>query len=284
MQPASKSFFLLILTAAVACRTAQQPAMSEVKIVEGEKVEPSDALTNSVVLIRTKTSSGQPGRCSGILLDSGYVLSAAHCFHVSNEATILFGSGSRPSEQQVELPGVATIHPGYIPLSLMHRQYATNDVALVKIDTAAIPSYMVGLRIGLPADFAAGDDAVIAGYGAVRSLAAVPPPEQKSEALATSPNAAGDLYRGTTTIERIDEEKRRIFFRSRNELTSSCHGDSGGPMLIQRDGALALVGIANSARIDDPDALRFCKGAGMYADVTRNADWIETVSRQGGGS
>jgi secreted trypsin-like serine protease len=272
---------LLVLSATVACRTTQQ-AKSEVKIVEGDKVEPSDALTRSVVLIRTKTSSGQPGRCSGSLLDGGYVLSAAHCFNVSNEATVVFGSGSRPSEQQVELPGLATIHPGYIPLSLMHRQYASNDVALVKIDKAAIPSYMVGLRIGHPSDFAVGDDVVIAGYGYVRSLAAVPPPDQKNQALATSPNAAGELYRGVTTIERIDDEKRRIFFHSRNELTSSCHGDSGGPMLVEKDGGFALVGIANSARIDDPDALRFCKGAGMYADVTRNADWIEAASRQGG--
>jgi hypothetical protein len=53
-------------------------------------------------------------------------------------------------------------------------------------------------------------------------------------------------------------------------------------MLVEKDGGFALVGVANSARIDDPDALRFCKGSGMYSDFTRNADWIEAMSRQSG--
>lgn len=254
---------------------------SAVKIVEGEKVQAGDPLAASVVLLKTPTGGGGFARCSGTLLDSGYVLSAAHCFNRSFETTVVIGSGTRPSEQQLEIPGVAVIHPLYRPLSVPSQSYALNDIALVKIPANSLPPELAGMKIGDPADVQIGSDVIIAGYGAIRNLTVEPGSEQKDELLQTVPNETGELYRGRTRIETLDRENKQIFFRSDNRLTSSCYGDSGGPMLVAKGQTWVVIGVGNSARIEDADSLRYCKGTGMYANAVLQTEWIRNVTQAG---
>lgn len=216
----------------------------------------------AIGLLVTDIGGGYISLCTGTLIGSKTVLTAAHCVDgvkSLNKMTFHTNADLPNSKwgQQYSLASTV-IHPDY---GQLNTGAAINDIALLKLKTAPPVS---PLPIAVRAPAAAGAITLI-GYGNL-----------------TTNSGSGVKRIATNVIEVIDSMDYRISGTG-NGTGNFCFGDSGGPTLANYGGTDYQVGI-HSYVIDIAEPVQCGKyGVDMRVDVY--AQWIkdsagETVSAE----
>jgi secreted trypsin-like serine protease len=203
-----------------------------VQIVNGTDC---NSAASSVVLLNMKDASGaQNGSCSGTVIATRAVLTAAHCLGSGTASVKVYpGSGSEIASQSIAQ------HPSY-------NESANNtsfDVGVV-LTTDDIGRPPVPLL--LSRDARVGETAVIAGWG-----------KDQNQVTAT-------LRAGSATITAVSSLLVQTEFT--NNFSSTCQGDSGGPLLLQESGTWAVAAV-----ISANSTLACSFGTNYFANL-RNAD------------
>ena len=214
---------LAVVLAALGCAPQappEQTATAELPVTNGT-FDPGDpaviALTN-----------GQHITCSGTLITSTVVVTAAHCVppHTPYHATytdiqIFFGS-TFPGGQGELVPVIeGWTHPGW------NIEVYENDIALLRL---AHP-VSVQPKPFHPSALSFSDlqhTVRVIGFGAT---------------TAQNPGSVGNKYEGTTSIDEIFT----YVFTTVPSPSMTCGGDSGGPTFLTRDGSEVLVGVHSRA-------------------------------------
>lgn len=173
---------------------------------------------------------GAPAACSGTLIAAGVVLSAAHCFDEAAPRTFHLASGA-----SFEIAGAA-LHPAYDRAAVRAPEpglAAASDVALAFLaePSAVSPAAMSEEHIGV------GARVEVAGWG------------------------GGELREVETALVEVGAAELRV------GPASACHGDSGGPALL--DGEV----IAVISRTADPFGSCAAGAIATRVDVLRG--WID---------
>lgn len=199
-----------------ACGAVTNLFNASLAIVNGVQCTTQQADTSSVVWLQLLGSDGLAfAFCSGTVIDTQSVLTAAHCLTDTTKGVAAYmGTGKLPitTTEFYASPG----YTGTAPSSL--------DVGVVifkeSLTRASIP--LLTSRAAVP-----GETAVIAGWGTDGVF-----------------GGGSTLRAGTVTVAGVTDTYIETNY---SPTTSSiCSGDSGGPLLISTGGVWAVAGVTSS--------------------------------------
>ncbi|XP_047448700.1 tissue-type plasminogen activator isoform X2 [Mugil cephalus] len=237
----------------------------------GRESDISEQPWQAVINVYGPVSKQHYHRCGGVLIDSCWVLSAAHCFPDNakpEELQVILGRTFRKQNSSSEqIFGVEKYW--------LHEKYDSetfdNDIAILKLKTdigicavnseAVLPVCLPERGLVLP-DWT---ECEISGYGKDKEFSAEFSDRIKRGHVRLWPQerCVPEALSGRTITSNM------LCAGDTRGLDDACKGDSGGPLVCRHNDRMTLMGVISwgdgCGRKDTP---------GVYARVTRYINWI----------
>ncbi|XP_039432143.1 melanization protease 1-like [Culex pipiens pallens] len=249
------------------------------KIFAGERTE-LDQFPWAVAL-EYRTEDPPAVKCGGSLINTRYVITAAHCVKHVQKEDIIARLGEWNLEANPDCDDYNNCNPEVIYAEIaaikVHPQYRQrqNDIALLKLKKALNKDYYVHIRpICLPesADLMQNlfihQNVSVVGWGGTE----IEPRSQfkmYTSLVTISVNECQAELQQTLTKPKL--YANHICAKSATGFArDACGGDSGGPMMASVQGSWYLIGVVGFGPPCGKTLL-----PGVYARVTSYMDWIE---------
>ncbi len=231
--------------------SSELAASADSGIVAGTVVQASDAVAASTVALYLRSADGE-GVCTGTLVASNVVLTAAHCVDGLQAAVVIFGT-NLDTATEVRNVDAAVVHPSYAPRAPGTGGW--NDLALFRFQGTAPASAKIANILTSAASLKKGLKSVAAGFGTT---------------LANGRGQdEGTLRKVTLTLQNPAYEKTELLFPLSSTGGSTCHGDSGGPAYATLNGKLTLIGVTSRGTGAD------CRNVSIFTSVAAHAAFIQ---------
>ncbi|XP_038150674.1 hyaluronan-binding protein 2 [Cyprinodon tularosa] len=250
-----------------------QPKRALTRIFGGLKVSPGAIPWQVSLQQKPKNSNVQYSHvCGGVLIESCWVLTAAHCIEQNKDMQVVMGTLSLdmtdPSAQVIKVEN-AIVHENYRETSAA----VFNDIALLRlkgtdgfcanetqyVKTACLPSGQLpdGMECtisgwGATEDSEYGTNHLLEANVLLINQAKCSEPEIYGKVLDNSMFCAGHLQGGV----------------------DSCQGDSGGPLTCKENNTSVVYGVVSWG-----DQCGKKNKPGVYARVTHFLDWIKSKTQ-----
>jgi secreted trypsin-like serine protease len=190
------------------------------RIVNGTECSENNS---PVVELQLLLPDGREGTCTGNMISSQDVLTAAHCFFDRPIRVTVNVAGLREEASRVISHPNVTIDES--------TGFVENDVAIVKL---AVPFNLPSLPILVSRAPVSGEEIQIFGYGV-------------TEDQTSSNNTTGVLRSGEMKISKVNSSFVEADFNGQGSNT--CSGDSGGPALLKVNTQIAIIGLLSTGDI-----------------------------------
>ncbi len=228
----------------------------EQKIQNGQEESGFPAVGSIYVYDRTYRYYGSD--CTGSLIRKNWVLTAAHCLDAYPQEDVQFLIGERATAALTPPEGAVLYaakrfvqHPQWQAESLSY------DIGLIELQEEVTGIDPMPLFDGDLTDYI-GEDSKVIGYGF------------------TSQNASNDVNsrKRSTTMEIKDVFDGSYY--SKGDNTGVCNGDSGGPSLVNVDGAWQIAGVNSNlwSAYEDYESGTACLGPMESTRVDAFKTWI----------
>ncbi|XP_039449320.1 brachyurin-like [Culex pipiens pallens] len=210
------------------------------RVVNGAEARPGQFPYQALVLSYYEDGSGL---CGGSLLTVNYVLTAAHCVELETLAThgtVILGAHNRreeeSSQQRIDFATI-NVHPGW---DLNVIQY---DVATIELATPAeFNEYVQPIELPALSDQRtfSGIQATISGFGRTNDI----PGSPASDVVMFTRNPILTNANCRSILDPFPILAQHVCLSGAGGR-GACHGDSGGPLTVQDEGASLQIGIAS---------------------------------------
>jgi len=202
--------------------------------------------------------------CGGSILTEQFVITAAHCVSSQRQGSFYVRAGVVNAKQQDDEYSAIiksrnhTRHPQY------GRYPATRyDFAIVKLQTAFVfNQYVNAVKLAKNAtEMYVNRLATIVGWGRLWFRGNISQHQQKAPQLIVSQENCGAVW-NNITLEHVC---------TRWNYTGPCHGDSGGPLIVDEADGPVLVGLTSwgyECARDYPH---------VFARVSAASEWIDSI-------
>ncbi len=265
-----------VLALTVGCSTnsvpntvAQVPEARTDLIINGQPATPGEWPWMVAILDARTSNNYQAQLCGGTLIESNYVLTAAHCL-----VNVFRGGVAFPTDVDV-LVGTTLLSTGGARLDvaevIVNSDYnaitSDTDIALLRLATPAIgiPTVDVarpvdGLFVGAEAFALGWGNTVFPAFGS-----RFPNALQEVDVTVQSNASCNSSYFGGITENMVCANKF---------LKDACQGDSGGPLVVRSGLNTTQIGITSFGI--GCGRFRF---PGVYTRVSQFANWIDANTR-----
>ncbi len=242
-------------------------------IVNGQKLGGVNAIAIRTVSLVFRDTDEETGKektaiCTGSLLPYGVVLTAAHCVPKDPSQIIvafnnnLYCISNSNVDRYTRKVSRIIKNPKYNGLGSRDE-----DLAMLKVDgDLANDYYTFSMPKGV-SDLRSAKSLVMTGYGVTNFG------KDDSGVLRITGTTGKNIYYSDKAPKSIIVDQ---------QASGVCSGDSGGPLLLNTDHGLEIVGVASTVFQADSvkDQSKICNFGATYVDLSKHMDWIkETYAR-----
>ena len=260
-------------------------------IVGGQLADANYQKSHGIVQLRTKkvlkflgkTITLSESVCTGSLIQRDIVLTAAHCVSSktsSDKVDVQFGLTSVKAQTIAAKDWI--IHPEYANQPKDDKA-VQHDIAIVKLSAAAPADFKLAVLPNAQTiqQLLVGSKLTFAGYGITNAIVRDFKKDQNGQPVLDKngqPQVVEFPSEGSGTLRKVSDmvvthitsDLKEISLDQRN-LKGACHGDSGGPALLQlQDGTEIQVGVTSRGT----NQLGNCNEGVIYTGVAGQLDFI----------
>lgn len=225
---------------------SQQPSNANY-IINGELVKATDLYAKHTVALGPAIGDQI---CTGVIIAPHFILTAGHCADGIEKGVIYFGLvATKKTAKAIYKITKVTLHPRYCESCLMADGLLNNgnDLSIVEFDKD-LPEGYEPIKFSDVASIKPDAKVFLAGYGST---------EKKQY----------DVLKVTDVLVKQIADTE---FKTIENKSGSCDGDSGGPAFLLTEEKLTLAGITSRGDSD-------CHKHGIYTIPETHADWITEV-------
>lgn len=231
-------------------------------IVGGTTVADDNPLAKSIVTLTILDIASDNPRakgCTGTLIDSNIVLTAAHCIPTQGAIWVGFstdeGSLQGPKDPRMKPVQAVEVHPLAFSGALRKQKTNDYDLALLQFQGSAPAGYKPVQFFPSNMQIKNGQTLLLAGYGYTDGV------KRTTDQLLrqTTVKVAKANFSATEIL--VDQTKGQ----------GACHGDSGGPAFALVNGIWMQFGVLSKG-YNDPKNI--CTGNSIYTSINAHLTWI----------